>query len=124
MAFLRIRAVVRWNDGIDKVNVRLRRIFAGRWLATVLPQLLLASVLELQLASLLLVGVMVGVRFSLISAVSMGITSGREWDRALFKSLIRWTLLIWSSLSSDGLNVKPTIPSSLARGITDLEIFL
>ena len=73
MAFLRMSAVVRWNDGMDKVNVRLRRDLAGRWLATVLlPQLLLVSpalLLELQLATLLLLGVSTGVVCWLSTAV-------------------------------------------------------
>lgn len=49
--FLRMRAIVRWKVGMDKVKVRLRRHLVGRWLATVLSQLLLVS-LQLELLQL------------------------------------------------------------------------
>ena len=122
--FLRMRAAVRWAVGIDKTKVRLPRFFVGRLLTTVLPQLLLA---------LLQLGVDLSPVF--INPFSLLITSLEsnvaELNPAIgeltFKSLGLRTaclfLVVSSRFSREGLNVKPTMPSSLARGRTDLELF-
>jgi hypothetical protein len=97
----------------------------GRLLTSVLlPQLLLA---------LLQLGVDLSPVF--INPLSLLITSPESNGAApefsvgglTFESLNLRTaclfLVVSSRFSRDGLNVKPTMPSSLARGITDLEFF-
>lgn len=121
--FLRISAAVRWPEGIDKVNVRLPRFFAGRLVATAVSQLLL----ELLQLDAELFPVVNSPLLWTTSCESNGAAPESAFGGLLFEPTRRWTVWLSLILSSrfwrDGLNVKPTMPCSSARGMTDLELF-
>lgn len=129
--FLRMRAVVRCREGVDKVKVRLPRFLEGRLLTIVLPQLLLESLALLLLLAELVLPELVDAPDLFFTPSCLHITSGASNGAATVHSStaegsrLKLSMRWWfsSRLSLDGLNVKPTMPSSLARGRTDLDPF-